>query len=616
MRVLPQTGRNVKLNAKNDEEGRRSMSNSRNTKRSLLTSALAMLTCLTMLIGTTFAWFTDTATTAVNKIQSGTLKLSLEYWNGNDWVNANNETLSFKKAAGHEAEEVLWEPGCTYELPKLRISNEGNLALKYKIVITGINGSAKLNQVIDWTMELDNESFIMGSEHQLLAKAGETVDADELVIKGHMQDTANNDYQHLEIEGIGITVYATQASVESDSFGPEYDLNADGTPTFDNWYENSSTTATVTTGVATVIQDKQVDPTVTAVVPADSTSATTLTLVKNKADGNGNITIETGTTVASVDVKLIDENQNKVTAAAGEFFTLTMQFEKNQNVLAFYHNDTPLTKAAAADAITENDMYYYDKDTGIITFTTDDFSRFTAVISNTVFDGGDGKEAHPYLISTGDQACAMENAEGYFKLVDDVVVTNEIYLSGKTVVMDLNGHSITLDYADGVKPNNGSVLYIGGKKSSLTINDSSEAQTGAVYGSSKSYTNKVTSAVRAGNYGKLTINGGHFYGRSQGTSCIFVYTNMSSGSKATVVINGGTFETATPSGGKYFVLNHQDNATAGCTITVNGGTFKNYNPGVTEVDPVNAKTGKIVLGTGCTTTSKTAGSDTWYTVSK
>lgn len=567
MRVLPQTGRNVKLNAKNDEEGRRSMSNSRNTKRSLLTSALAMLTCLTMLIGTTFAWFTDTATTAVNKIQSGTLKLSLEYWNGNDWVNANNETLSFKKAAGHEAEEVLWEPGCTYELPKLRISNEGNLALKYKIVITGINGSAKLNQVIDWTMELDNESFIMGSEHQLLAKAGETVDADELVIKGHMQDTANNDYQHLEIEGIGITVYATQASVESDSFGPEYDLNADGTPTFDNWYENSSTTATVTTGVATVIQDKQVDPTVTAVVPADSTSATTLTLVKNKADGNGNITIETGTTAASVDVKLIDENQNKVTAAAGEFFTLTMQFEKNQNVLAFYHNDTPLTKAAAADAITENDMYYYDKDTGIITFTTDDFSRFTAVISNTVFDGGDGTEAHPYLISTGDQACAMENAKGYFKLVDDVVVTDEIYLSGKKVVMDLNGHSITLDYADGVKPNNGSVLYIGGKKSSLTINDSSEAQTGAVYGSSKSYTNKVTSAVRAGSYGKLTINGGHFYGRSQGTSCIFVYTNMSSGSKATVVINGGTFETATPSGGKYFVLNHQDNATAGCTIT-------------------------------------------------
>ena len=81
---------------------------------------------------------------------------------------------------------------------------------------------------------------------------------------------------------------------------------------------------------------------------------------------------------------------------------------------------------------------------------------------------------------------------------------------------------------------------------------------------------------------------------------------------STVTINGGRFETATPSNGTYFVLNHQDNATAGCTITVNGGSFKNYNPGVTVVDPVNAKTGKIVLGAGCTTTQN----GEWYTVSK
>lgn len=186
----------------------------------------------------------------------------------------------------------------------------------------------------------------------------------------------------------------------------------------------------------------------------------------------------------------------------------------------------------------------------------------------------------------------------------------------KTFVIDLNGHSVKLEYADGVKPNNGSVFYIGGKKGSLTINDSSEAQTGAVIGSDKTYTNKVTSAVRAGNYGKLTINGGHFYGTSEGTSCIFVYTSMSSGSKATVVINGGIFETATPSNGTYFVLNHQDGASTDCKIIVNGGTFKNYNPGVTAVDPVNAKTGTISLGEGCTTTSKADGSDTWYTVSK
>ena len=93
-------------------------------------------------------------------------------------------------------------------------------------------------------------------------------------------------------------------------------------------------------------------------------------------------------------------------------------------------------------------------------------------------------------------------------------------------------------------------------------------------------------------------------------------TARSSGSKATVVINGGIFETASASNGTFFVLNHQDGYTAGCTMTVNGGKFKNYNPGVTVVDPVNASTGKIVLGTGCTTTEVTEGADTWYIVSK
>ena len=163
---------------------------------------------------------------------------------------------------------------------------------------------------------------------------------------------------------------------------------------------------------------------------------------------------------------------------------------------------------------------------------------------------------------------------------------------------------------------NYSPLHVGGKKSSLTINDSSEAQTGAVYGSDQIPADKVSCAVRAGNYGKLTINGGHFYGMSEGGSCVFVSTSRPSSSKATVVINGGKFETASPFNGIYYVLNHQDSNSTSCTITVNGGSFKNYNPGVTKVDPVNAYTGKILLGSGCTTTSTTVGDDTWYTVSK
>ena len=44
------------------------MANSKQTKRALLTSALAILASVAMLIGSTFAWFTDTASTAVNRI--------------------------------------------------------------------------------------------------------------------------------------------------------------------------------------------------------------------------------------------------------------------------------------------------------------------------------------------------------------------------------------------------------------------------------------------------------------------------------------------------------------------------------------------------------------------
>ena len=576
------------------------MTNRKSTKRALLGSVMAMVLCLAMLVGATFAWFTDTASTGVNKIQAGNLDVQLVDENGNS---LEGKTLEFKKAANAaEGEAVLWEPGCTYELPAVYVKNNGKLALKYKVAITGINGSAKLNDVIDWTI---NDADINLTEMQL--KAGEEGAA--FTIKGHMQESAGNDYMNESIDGIAITVVATQNTVESDSFNNTYDANAT--------YPVVAV-GDVNTDGDTVIQDREKDPTVIATIPAGSTDAGKLTLVKTEGQTPANIEIVTGTNAVTTEVRLEDQNGNKVTAADGKFFTIALQLEKKLNVIGFYHSETPLTKAESAEAVkAANDTYYYDAATGLLTFSTDDFSPFTVVTSSSVFNGGKGTKANPYLVATGEQALKMEDAKGYyFKLVDDIVVTDEIYLSGKTVTVDLNGHSIRLEYAAGVKPNNGSGFYIGGRNGKLTINDSSEGQTGAVYGSDKTYANKVTSAVRAGNYGRLTINGGHFYGTSEGTSCIFVYTSMSSGNKATVTINGGKFETATPSNGTYYVLNHQDNATAGCTITVNGGSFKNYNPGVTTVDPVNAKTGKITLGAGCTTTSTVDGSDTWYTVSK
>ena len=192
------------------------MTNRKSTKRALLGSVMAMVLCLAMLVGATFAWFTDTASTGVNKIQAGNLDVQLVDENGNS---LEGKTLEFKKAANAaEGEAVLWEPGCTYELPAVHVKNNGKLALKYKVAITGINGSAKLNEVIDWTI---NDADL-SADHSL--SAGATSEA--LTIKGHMKESAGNEYMNESIDGIAITVYATQDTVESDSFNSTYDETA------------------------------------------------------------------------------------------------------------------------------------------------------------------------------------------------------------------------------------------------------------------------------------------------------------------------------------------------------------------------------------------------------
>ena len=192
------------------------MTNRKSTKRALLGSVVAMVLCLAMLVGATFTWFTDTASTGVNKIQAGNLDVQLVDENGNS---LEGKTLEFKKAANAaEGEAVLWEPGCTYELPAVYVKNNGKLALKYKVTITGINGSAKLNDVIDWTI---NDADL-SADHSLAA--GATSEA--LTIKGHMKESAGNEYMNESIDGIAITVAATQDTVENDSLGNTYDKDA------------------------------------------------------------------------------------------------------------------------------------------------------------------------------------------------------------------------------------------------------------------------------------------------------------------------------------------------------------------------------------------------------
>ena len=204
------------------------MTSSKSTKRALITSALAILMCVAMLIGTTFAWFTDTASTGVNKIVSGNLKV--------DIIGADNEghveKLNFKNAAGAEGEALLWEPGCRYLTAGFRIANKGNLALKWKAQVNkgttvANEGNFDLLDVIDfYLVKGTGESQTETPLDEFTGNLKKTEISDVYYIKGVMQTTAGNDYQGLTLDGITITVVATQDTVEYDSFGNEYDKDA------------------------------------------------------------------------------------------------------------------------------------------------------------------------------------------------------------------------------------------------------------------------------------------------------------------------------------------------------------------------------------------------------
>ena len=226
------------------------MENSKTTKRALLASALALLMCVTMLVGATFAWFTDTASTGVNKIQAGNLKMEVTYKNtaGGSFEKVNKETPVFNNNA-------LWEPGHV-EYVVLKVRNAGSLALKYKLGIniasetgsTSVDGNAfNLSDYIRFAV-LDGDQSSLGrdglvaaagngaalnagytAENHLLAGTDNSEKVVTLVV--WMPTTVGNEANHMTGKtapsiNLGINVAATQDTVENDSFDNTYDKDA------------------------------------------------------------------------------------------------------------------------------------------------------------------------------------------------------------------------------------------------------------------------------------------------------------------------------------------------------------------------------------------------------
>ena len=228
------------------------MENSKSTKRALISSALAILMCVAMLIGTTFAWFTDTASTGVNKIQAGNLDVKLMYSTDMvEWKEATDQTKLFD-------DKALWEPGYT-QVVYLKVVNAGNLALKYEAGFSKNYTSNRGKNVNgDW-YRVDNYLKIGTAETatkfanredvwSAIAATEKTLAKDVMLTDGwitleagkesapfavaiYMPTSVGNEAnasknRPSKVTGLGIEVRATQATVENDSFGPDYDANA------------------------------------------------------------------------------------------------------------------------------------------------------------------------------------------------------------------------------------------------------------------------------------------------------------------------------------------------------------------------------------------------------
>ena len=396
------------------------MTNRKSTKRALLGSVMAMVLCLAMLVGATFAWFTDTASTGVNKIQAGNLDVVLEMQNADGkWVSAEGKTLDFVKAAGAENEAILWEPGCTYELPALQIRNNGNLALKYKVAITGINGSAKLNKVIDWTIG----DVAMGAEQHLAA--GES---NAFTIKGHMKESAGNEYMNESIDGIAITVVATQDTVESDSFDKDYDAGAE--------YPVVAV-ANVNTNGDTVLKDKEEDHTIQVTVPAgaldEGVQSLKLEVVKSATPAG--VQVASTESSQSYEVTMKDQSGNAV-STNGTLMTVEMNVGKNRTALKLYHDGEKMTNdiGTLTDAA---DHYVYDAATGYVTMKVSHFSPFTAVFARDYWTDH-AADGYATPVDTANKVVTVASAE-------------ELALFAKEVTDDGKNYSgYTLDLANDV----------------------------------------------------------------------------------------------------------------------------------------------------------------------
>ncbi len=567
------------------------MTKNQSTKRAFCSSVAAVVICVAMLIGTTFAWFTSTASTGVNKIESGTLKVDIVDAAGES---IQNKTMSFVNK--NESANILWEPGATFHTPVFQIRSLGNLALKYKLILNGVTGTNKLLEVLKFSVvKPTGEAIDLNSFEGHLTK--ETPLSEEFYIQGTMDPAAGNEYQGLELNGLGITVVATQDTVETDSNNNRYDEAAayKGTQSF------TGGTHTLNSGaIAQKVNDVAVN------VSGNGTSVTITGGYYDGGEGGNNrciqvntgatVTIKDGTFTVGKDASgtgnsVVLCNGGTVNIEGGFFYT-------DYNWRGFFYvlnqqNSTPGTITVKGGTFVNYDPSKGDDNLGgnfvasgysVITETKANGDKWYTVVSNSNFVG-------LKKVLTGG---------GNLNITSDIVANSLTDTADARVIvkkpttLNLNNKKIISPDNMGNNSTNFCALYV---EADTTINATENG--GINTGTNGGYGINVNKGA------SLTINGGYYYG---GGTAIQVQ-------EGTLVINGGTFAVEPYSNPVYsynFLLNCIDanykNGTA--KIIVKGGTFVNFDPSNNAAEGE----GTNFVAEGYKVVSEQHGTDTWYTV--
>ena len=406
------------------------------TKKSFLTSMVALVLCFTMFLGTTFAWFTDVVTSAGNIIQSGSLKIDLELLD-----KESGKWNSIKESKSPLFDYDKWEPGYV-DVKVLKVENEGTLALKWKAMFVSDKQLSALADVIDvyvlpfgvgdgadakypadrnldgYTKVGTLKDFVNTIESTTYGnlKAGESA---YLGIALKMQDEAGNEYQELSLGKFNIQIVATQMANESDSFGNDYDANAEW-PKLENGYAASTAidAGNLMHGALTSELTIGGNNGVGAVLPADvkvAEGATSLELTMKKVDNDGNLNLGEGENATSFDVHIAGiatDNEKPMRVDLGA----VLEAGLGETELKLYHieNGTPvqMTRVETVSDFAIHNQYTYDSATGNVSIYVKSFSVFSAVntyadtwdgTSATGFESGNGTADNPYLIKTAEQ---------------------------------------------------------------------------------------------------------------------------------------------------------------------------------------------------------------------